>query len=308
MKRFLFWFLVVLLAVGLFRSTSQRPKPVWRGSSSVFMHRDRGPDGRAIGARKVLEIDREGHRIVLIDDRGNVTSQPLPDDMFAPQSTRREVVEGLPVPVVPGTRVTEAYADTPKPPAPPQPPKPPRQHRTRVLPVPPRPPHPPAPPTPPVAPVVIKGQISATEQRAHDEARAQLVKKVSDWLEPDVPKTWRVPEPFIDGLVSEVKVSPIEKPTDPVYKDYGPMYVAEMQVDLSPPRRAEIAQAYQHEQTLKKLGVLGVILALVLVLLGTVSGYIRADEATKGYYTNRLRLAATLAAGAAGVAAYRWLA
>jgi hypothetical protein len=38
-----------------------------------------------------------------------------------------------------------------------------------------------------------------------------------------------------------------------------------------------------------------------------MSGYIRADEATRGYYTNRLRLAAVAGLGVAGVAAYRFL-
>ncbi|MFO0954570.1 MAG: hypothetical protein U0835_26090 [Isosphaeraceae bacterium] len=66
-------------------------------------------------------------------------------------------------------------------------------------------------------------------------------------------------------------------------------------------------RAYRHEQTVTKLGLVGGVLALVLALLATVSGYIRADEATKGYYTNRLRVAAGAALGAAGVVAYRWL-
>ncbi len=52
---------------------------------------------------------------------------------------------------------------------------------------------------------------------------------------------------------------------------------------------------------------LGGGLALALVGLAVLSGYIKADEATKGYYTNRLRLAAAAGLGAAGVVAYRFL-
>jgi hypothetical protein len=80
-----------------------------------------------------------------------------------------------------------------------------------------------------------------------------------------------------------------------------------MLVDLSPARRAEIVEAYNHEQTLKRLWVLGGGLAFVLACLATVSGYIRADEATKGYYTNRLRVASAAGLGAAGVLVYQWL-
>jgi len=160
---------------------------------------------------------------------------------------------------------------------------------------------PPQPPQPPAELVVIKGRRSATEQRAHDDARVQLVSKVHEWLEPDVPKTW-LPEPLVDRLIrGDVRISPVER-------DYGTVYEAEMKVDLSPARRGEIVREYQHEQTLKKLGVLGALFAFVLVCLGLVSGYIRADEATKGYYTNRLRLVSAAVAGAAGVAVYRWLA
>jgi hypothetical protein len=46
---------------------------------------------------------------------------------------------------------------------------------------------------------------------------------------------------------------------------------------------------------------LGGTLAFILTCLAVVSGYIRTDEVTKGYYTNRLRLLA--AAGVAGAGA-----
>ena len=45
---------------------------------------------------------------------------------------------------------------------------------------------------------------------------------------------------------------------------------------------------------------LGGGLAVALAGLAVLTGYIRTDEATKGYYTNRLRLAAAAGLGAAG--------
>ncbi len=53
---------------------------------------------------------------------------------------------------------------------------------------------------------------------------------------------------------------------------------------------------------------LGGSLGFVLICLAAISGYIRADEATKGYYTNRLRLLAAAGVGAAGVIVYRMVA
>lgn len=305
MKRFLFWFVVVLAAIVLIRSNYREEIPRHR-SRSVVIHRSNGPDRRPIGSRKILVVERDGQRIVSIDDCGVAgTENPrdrevdeiVRNDTHETQFPDRVFVDDLPVPVVPGSRVTEAQASTPKPPAPPKPPRAPkvRMHISQ-------PSAPPQPAKPPTDLVVIKGRRSATEQRAHDDARAQLVKKVAEWLEPDVPKAWRVPDPLVDGLIrGDVRITP-------VVRDYGTVYEAEMQVELSPARRAEIAQAYQHEQTLKKLGVLGALFAFMLMCLGLVSGYIRADEATKGYYTNRLRLVSAVVAGATGVAVYRWLA
>ena len=335
MKRFLFWFVVVLVAIVLVRS--HRPQPMRHGSRPPVIHRRLGPDW-SIGSQRILDTSRDGQRIVTIDERGVVivhetTSRRDADPPHEARFPERVYVDDLPVAIVPGSRVTEADTSTPKPPDPPKPvvlpppPASPRQHlqefdrlaeSLRALPPPPVPPWqhrahsvvvPPTPTyAPPVSGKMLKGRLSATEQRAHDDTRAQLVKMVTEWLAPDVPKTWKVPDELIDTLVVEIRVSPVVQPTDPVSKDYGPMYEADMRVDLSPLRRAEIVDAYHHEQTLKRLGVLGALFAFVLVCLAAVSGYIRADEATKGYYTNRLRLAATVAAGAAGVAVYRWLA
>jgi hypothetical protein len=49
-------------------------------------------------------------------------------------------------------------------------------------------------------------------------------------------------------------------------------------------------------------------LAAILTGLAAVAGYIRADEATKGYYTNWLRVAAAAGVGASGVLIYQLLA
>ena len=53
--------------------------------------------------------------------------------------------------------------------------------------------------------------------------------------------------------------------------------------------------------------LLGGGLGFALTCLAAVAGFIRADEATKGYYTNRLRLLAAAGVGAAGVAIYQAL-
>ena len=55
-------------------------------------------------------------------------------------------------------------------------------------------------------------------------------------------------------------------------------------------------------------GAIAGVLAFVLTCLAAVAGYIRADEATWGYYTNTLRVVAVGAVGATGALIYLALA
>ncbi len=99
----------------------------------------------------------------------------------------------------------------------------------------------------------------------------------------------------------------IETIVEPVVKDYGTLYVAKLRVDVSPEQRAIFTESYQRQLVHRRMVLLGGALGFVLICLGAISGYIRADEATKGYYTNRLRLLAAVGVGAAGVVIYQVL-
>ena len=127
-----------------------------------------------------------------------------------------------------------------------------------------------------------KGDISATEERAEPTPARALRAEVTEWLEPEVPRTWTPPTPIAPVAWSWIRdINPIEK-------HYGTMYEAELKADFSPERRDTLVKAYHREVVQHRLVSLGGILGFVLICLAAVSGYIRADEATKGYYTNRL--------------------
>ena len=86
-----------------------------------------------------------------------------------------------------------------------------------------------------------------------------------------------------------------------VQKDYGTLYITHLKLDTRPERRALLVQTYNHElvgrparQARWQPGIHPICLA------AAVSRYIRADEATKGYYTNRLRMLAAVGKGACG--------
>ncbi len=237
----------------------------------------------------------------------------------------REAVDGIPVPILPGTRVVEALPQPPASPALPERPLagapvkpaltfgPPAHSNSPGFPglfERPQPP-PPLPLTPPrqqppisVSPNetrLLTGLISATEERANEEARKQLDKEVTDWLElAGVPRSWKPSTQQIDGMIIETIV-------EPVVKDYGTLYVAKLRLDVSPEQRAIFTESYKRQLVHRRMVMLGGTLGFVLICLGAISGYIRADEVTKGYYTNRLRLLAAGGVGAAGVLIYQML-
>ena len=93
------------------------------------------------------------------------------------------------MPIVPGTRVTDAHA---------VPPHPPHAVKTRgrltcgrnPRPSRPRPSY-----------LDLDGQISATPERANNQARVDLRQEVTAWLEPDVPHRGRFRSELIDSIV-----------------------------------------------------------------------------------------------------------
>ncbi|WP_165250028.1 hypothetical protein [Paludisphaera soli] len=146
----------------------------------------------------------------------------------------------------------------------------------------------------------VLGQVSATEERAKADARRQLVEEVRSWLDPQVPMSWLPPGHLVDDLVVETRVTPEEKP-------YGTVYTAALDAEFDAARRDRLIAAYQGDVVHERILKLGALFGFLLVCLASTSGYIRADEATKGYYTSRLRLAAAAVVGASGVLIYQML-
>jgi len=296
-------------------------------------HRDAhrtAQEARAEAHRTAQEARAEAHRAIA-ETRGELREsldEANQELYLALQEAAEEVrvaVDGIPVPILPGTRVVEAL---PQPPASPTLPERPLADASVQPALPPSPSahsnppgfpglveHPQAPPPPPparprqqppnsVSPKetrLLTGLISATEERAKDEARKQLEKEVTDWLElSGVPRSWKPSTQQIDAMIIKTTV-------EPVVKDYGTLYVAKLRLDVSPEQRAIFIESYKCQLIHRRMVLLGGTLGFVLICLGAISGYIRADEVTKGYYTNRLRLLAAGGVGAAGVVIYQML-
>jgi hypothetical protein len=140
----------------------------------------------------------------------------------------------------------------------------------------------------------IIGLLSATEDRAIGAAHHRLESELTDWLEGvGIPRSWKPPTHEVDRMILETKVQPI-------VKDYGTLYEAKLRVDVSPEQRASFVKTHHLQVVHWRMAMLGGLLAFVLTCLAAISSYIRADEVTKGYYTNRLRVLTLTAVGAAG--------
>lgn len=146
----------------------------------------------------------------------------------------------------------------------------------------------------------IRSELRADTQRAEGDLRVQLVKAVGDWLAEDgVPKTWTPPRRLVDRMIAgKVFVEPVR------VKDLD-VFRASVDAEFSNARKREFLETFRRQDGGRRLAYLGGGLAFLLACLAGISGYIRADEATKGYYTNRLRLLAAAGVGAAGVAVYQ---
>jgi hypothetical protein len=147
----------------------------------------------------------------------------------------------------------------------------------------------------------VESDLMATPERATADADVKLDRAVGDRLAlMGIPRTWEPPPLLLRAVVAN-------RIRQEVPKDYAVMHRETLQLDLSPEMLAQFKQAHDDEVAGHRLVLLGEILLFVLAVLAALAGYIHADEATKGYYTNHRRLAAAAGIGAAGVVAYRLL-
>jgi hypothetical protein len=300
MKRIFLIFLIVMMVIMIHHARRSGPgrigAPRGHERRALFAsHRENGehPDAEVINqargaiddakraidearreARKAIDEARREARHAIEQARREVRQQVSRQGATPADPPATETAAGLPVPIVPGTLVTIADTKTPETNS-----RPERAAATRS----------------------VVSQICATEERAKADGRKALDTTVAEWLLPEVPTSWTPPAKMVDALVKDTRIQP-------VVKDYGTLYVAELTVDSSAERRAALVDVYQQEQVTHRLTLLGGGLAFALICLAAISGYIRTDEATKGYYTNRLKLAAAAGVGAAGVLIYQVLA
>jgi hypothetical protein len=141
-----------------------------------------------------------------------------------------------------------------------------------------------------------------TEDRATERAREKAWEQVCDYLTRlDPPVHWRPDVNWVDNNL--VKSRPPAKQVE--LEDLGKGYERQLLVKVEAKERREMMEHDRQETMRQRQLLLARILAGVVALLVAVVGYLRLDEATKGYYTLWLRLGALGLVG--GVGAVLWL-
>jgi hypothetical protein len=251
---------------------------------------------------RAVDEAADGGRASLKNESVGIANEPRGDARAENSVPRRALVrdaEGLPVPIILGTRVTQAYANPPLATAQLRAPNLVTTNGSRAVRGSESASATPAGLTAPT--IMVTGLLCATEERAREEARRKLVSRVREWLEPEVSGSWTPPSEMLDAMVVESRLRPVVKDTYTVYE-------AMLEFDASPQRRASLVAVFTRELVQHRLINLGGMLVFVLICLGVINIYIRLDEATKGYYTNRLRTLAIAGVSAAALIIYQMLA
>ncbi|HEY7425526.1 MAG TPA: hypothetical protein VH682_14945 [Gemmataceae bacterium] len=138
----------------------------------------------------------------------------------------------------------------------------------------------------PKAPL-IKEEFQGYGQQ-QKEAEADALKQACDWLSTHENLGWTPPPEFLrdKGMVR------FGESSEKVFEKAGPMKVVSMELEISADQARAIQKQARHERMTSRHLLLARVLGGVVCLLLVVGGYLRLEEATKGYYTRLLRVAA----------------
>jgi hypothetical protein len=143
----------------------------------------------------------------------------------------------------------------------------------------------------PVAPgpaqIKLKEQFEGYGLTTND-AKLHALERACDWLEANAHLDWKPTPEFL----REKDMVRFSEPTDQEFEKAGQMKVVTMQLEITAAQAQEIQKRVRQEHMTSRHSLLARVLGGVVCLLIVVGGYLRLEEATKGYYTRLLRLAA----------------
>lgn len=126
-------------------------------------------------------------------------------------------------------------------------------------------------------------------EKAYEQVSLYFHERIRGWQ-------WPISAEFIrDRLVKDVqRESLLDEPSGETFRQVN------LRLEITPEDQRLAFDTDRRYRMEHRMMWLGEILAAVLVVLGTGAAYVRLDEASKGYYTGWLRLAALALIGSAG--------
>lgn len=127
------------------------------------------------------------------------------------------------------------------------------------------------------------------------DAEAHALERACGWLAEHSANLGWTPTP---EFLREKGMVKFEEPTEEefkVAKDFaegGKMKVVKMQLEVTADQARDIQTQARQERMTSRHRLVACVLGGLICLLFVVGGYLRLEEATKGYYTRPLRLAA----------------
>jgi hypothetical protein len=173
--------------------------------------------------------------------------------------------------------VFRLVAQAPKPPAPVAPP-----HVVSG----PQPPRPQAPPRQ----VMYHQDFEGYGETAQDAQRHAL-DQARDWMADNVPLGW-APDKDHAEVMRERGYVTFEEPKQIDLPHSGPMKVVKAHLDITQMQAAQIQEQALKQRSQERSGILARVLVGLVALLLVAGGYLRLEEATRGYYTTALRVTA----------------
>lgn len=147
----------------------------------------------------------------------------------------------------------------------------------------------------------IEGTYAETREEAERDALAKARTSVEEYLRSlEPPVFWTPSQEYVNArLVKKRQEEPLDAP------DLGVvMRRVRLELEITPKDRADILQRDHRYQVEQRMLWLGKVMTILVALLAAVSGYVRLDEQTKGYYSGWLRLGAVGFVAAVGLALF----
>ena len=150
-------------------------------------------------------------------------------------------------------------------------------------------------PYPPAIPKTVLKQEFQGYGLTPKDAEANALERACDWLAANANLGWTPTPEFLRGKEGAGAIQFGERSVKKsgIAKDFGGrLQVVQLRLEVTDEQVREMQELGRNQRIKErqKLSLLSLIGAVCL--LGVVGGYLRLEEATKGYYTRLLRLAA----------------